>query len=145
MKKMIISAMVVLLVAGGAYVVLAKTEPGAMIGRAMADSNEMMAMHKKMMDGGMPGGPMGMCPMCMSMCQRMMRCEVVATPDGGVVVMTGQKLTKYDKDLNMVKEVEMKIDTEKMQKDMAKMMENCPMCKKMMDSKKIMEPKDMMK
>ncbi len=34
--------------------------------------------------------------------------SLVATSDGGVVVLAGPKLIKYDKDLNLVKEVEMK-------------------------------------
>lgn len=33
---------------------------------------------------------------------------VVATSDGGVVILAGPKLIKYDKDLNLVKEVEIK-------------------------------------
>ena len=33
---------------------------------------------------------------------------VVATSDGGVVVLTGGKLAKYDNSLNLVKEVEIK-------------------------------------
>ncbi len=35
---------------------------------------------------------------------------MVATSDGGVVILTGKKLVKYDKDLNLVKEVEIKSD-----------------------------------
>ena len=50
----------------------------------------------------------------------MMKCmsdkSLVATSDGGVVVLVGQKLIKFDKDLNIVKEVEIKIDIEGMQK-----------------------------
>ena len=50
-----------------------------------------------------PGGPgkgkMGMMGM-------MQRDSVVATSDGGVVLMQGPRLIKYDKDLNLVKEVE---------------------------------------
>ena len=34
--------------------------------------------------------------------------SMVATPDGGVIVLSGPRLTKYDKDLNLVKEVELK-------------------------------------
>ena len=53
----------------------------------------------------------------------MMERSVVATSDGGVVVAMGNKLTKYDKDLNVVKESELKMDMEGMQR----MMKNCPM------------------
>jgi len=52
------------------------------------------------------------CPMCRMM---MHKC-VVATSDGGIVVMIGNKLTKYDKNLNLVKEAEIKIDMEAMKK-----------------------------
>jgi hypothetical protein len=40
--------------------------------------------------------------------------------------MAGKKLMKYDKDLNLVKETEIKIDMEKMMKE-------CPMCQEMME------------
>ena len=36
----------------------------------------------------------------------MPRESLVATSDGGVVVLSGPRLVKYDKDLNLVKEVE---------------------------------------
>ncbi len=51
---------------------------------------------KKRMMMGMGGGMMGGHE------------SMVATSDGGVVVMAGPKLMKYDRDLNLVKEVEMK-------------------------------------
>ena len=37
--------------------------------------------------------------------------NVVATSDGGVVIVRGDKIIKYDKDLNLVKEVRMKEGT----------------------------------
>ena len=77
-----------------------------------------------MMDKGM----MGMHGMMMKMMEK----SVVATPDGGIVVVMGNKLTKYDKDLNVVKEVELRMDMEGMQKMMSDMMEKCPMMKGMM-------------
>ncbi len=58
---------------------------------------------------------------------------IVATQDGGVIVMTGNKLYKYDKDLNLVKEAEVKMDMEGMQKMMTEMKEKCPMCHEMME------------
>jgi hypothetical protein len=45
--------------------------------------------------------------------------SMAATSDGGVIVLKGCKLTKYDKDLTVVKEVTMECN-----KDML-----CPMCK----------------
>jgi hypothetical protein len=83
-----------------------------------------------MMGGGKMMGMMGMCPMMQSMMQK----QVVATNDGGIVVVTGNKITKYDKDLNVVKEVEQKMDMEGMQKMMENMKSICPMMKGMMDN-----------
>ena len=51
-----------------------------------------------MMSGGpMKGGMMGM----------MHKDSMLATSDGGIVVMSGPRLIKYDRDLNLIKEVEM--------------------------------------
>lgn len=47
------------------------------------------------------------------------------TSDGGVVVIVGNKMMKYDKDLNFKKEVELKMDTTAMN-SMMKMMPQCP-------------------
>jgi hypothetical protein len=44
--------------------------------------------------------------------------SLVATSDGGVVVMIGNKLYKYDKNLNLVKEAEIKVDVKGMQRMM---------------------------
>lgn len=77
-------------------------------------------MKKGMMGKGMMG------PMMMKM---MSEKSVTATSDGGIVVLAMNKLTKYDKDLNVVKEVEVKIDMDVMQKQMADMMKMCPMMK----------------
>lgn len=41
-----------------------------------------------------------------------MQKQMVATNDGGVIVMAGNKLLKYDKDLNLIKEVELKTRVE---------------------------------
>ena len=76
---------------------------------------------------GMMGDKMGMCPMMGGMMSSMMGKTMVGTSDGGVIVLNGNKLTKYDKDLNLVKEVEAKMDMEGMQKNMMEMMRNCPM------------------
>lgn len=50
----------------------------------------------------------------------MMDKKLVATKDGGVAVLLGNKLIKYDAKLNLVKETEIKVD----------MKEYCPMMKK---------------
>ena len=73
---------------------------------------------KESMGGKMMMGMMGMMPK-----------QMVATSDGGVIVLIGNKLLKYDKDLNLVKEtelktdVELKMDVEPMQKMIEKMKE----------------------
>lgn len=92
-------------------------------GAALAQMDE----GKDMM--GMMGGKgmKGMCPMMGGMMSSMMGKSMVATSDGGIVVSAGNKITKYDKDLNVVKEVEVKMDMEGMQKNMTDMMKNCPM------------------
>jgi hypothetical protein len=130
MKRTIPFAIVILLAAGIAFVAVDQTK--AMAGK-QDESKEMMGkgmMHKEMMEHREM--PM-MCPMHTMMCQCMMHKEMVATQDGGVVVMVDNKLLKYDKDLNMVKEVELKIDMkekqEKMQQMMKECMEKCQMMK----------------
>lgn len=87
---------------------------------------------KEMMGNNMMGmmgdkGMMGMCPMMGGMMSSMMGKSMVATSDGGVVVFAGNKLTKYDKDLNVAKEVEVNMDMQGMQRNMMEMMKNCPM------------------
>jgi len=67
------------------------------------------------------------CPMCKMM---MGGKELLATQDGGVVLMMGNKLIKYDAQLNLVKETEVKMDMEAMSKTMEEMRNNCPMCSK---------------
>ncbi len=67
-----------------------------------------------------------MAGMAMKMMGSMQK-QMVATNDGGVIILVGNKLLKYDKDLNLVKEVEvqaeagLKIDVGSMQ-DMMKSM-----------------------
>ena len=98
---------------------------------AQMDKGKEMMGDKGMM--GMMGGKgmMGMCPMMGGMMSSMMGKSMVGTSDGGVIVLAGNKLVKYDKDLNVVKEVEVKMDMEGMQKNMMDMMKNCPMMKGM--------------
>jgi len=62
---------------------------------------------EKPMDKQMGKEAMG--GMAMNMMGAMQK-QMVATNDGGVVVLSGNKLLKYDKDLNLVKEAELKTD-----------------------------------
>jgi hypothetical protein len=121
MKRTIIITVVFLLAACGAYIVYAAEESGTMMTKKM--------MGKSMMDKPM----MGMCPMHMMMCQGAMEKKLVALEDGSIVIMTCTKLYKYDKDLNLVKEVELKKISEDVKAKMEEMkkecMEKCPMMK----------------
>ena len=89
------------------------------------------SMGKDMMKSGMmcKGEMMEKCPIHGMGMKGIMEKSMIASADGGVIVLAGNKLTKYDKDLNVVKEVEIKIDIEAMQKNMMEMMKNCPMMK----------------
>ncbi|MDD5085050.1 MAG: hypothetical protein PHE61_03275 [Candidatus Omnitrophica bacterium] len=89
---------------------------------------------------GRPGEGKGMKKGPDPMCSMMMECamdkEMVATSDGGVVVMTGDKIMKYDKDLVLKKETRLNLDTEAAMKDA---MEKCKKCRKMMCEEKAEE------
>lgn len=76
------------------------------------------------------GAKMGMCPKHCMMMKDMMAKKIVATEDGSVVVMVGNKLMKYDKNLDLKKEVELKCDMNEMRDKMCK---DCPMCQEMME------------
>ncbi|MDO8602885.1 MAG: hypothetical protein Q7O04_03435 [Candidatus Omnitrophota bacterium] len=65
------------------------------------------------------------CPMC-HMVKMMNDKKLLATQDGGVVLMIGSRLIKYDAQLNIVKETEVKIDMEAMKNAMEEMKKNCP-------------------
>ena len=51
--------------------------------------------------------------------QAMREKSVTATPEGGLIIVLGNKITKYDKDLNVVKEAELKIDMEAMRQSLS--------------------------
>lgn len=91
-------------------------------------------MGKDMVESNMRGKEemMEKCPMHGMMMKEVMEESIIATTDSGAIVLTGNKLIKYDKDLNLVKEVEIKVDIETMQNNMMKMMNNCPMMKGVM-------------
>ena len=124
MKKTIILLSVAALAVVGSYVVFAEDPMGGgMMGRGMRggpmmDSNDMM-MQRRMMGGPMMGGYGGYGGYGMHPMSGMMGgSSLAATEDGGAIVLIGNKLMKYDKDLNLAKEVEIKIDWEKMNKTM---------------------------
>jgi hypothetical protein len=95
-------------------------DKGPIMGREMMGKQGMME-HKGWKDQGGRKGCMGEMPGMMGMS----RTSMVATSDGGVVVLSGTNLYKYDKNLNLVKKTQIKIDTEGMQKMMLPMKEKC--------------------
>lgn len=76
------------------------------------------------------------------MMMKMMEKTVVATSDGGIVIVAGNKISKYDKNLNLVKEIELKMDMECLQKSMHEMKAMCPMMGKKSDGDKDMDMDD---
>ena len=60
----------------------------------------------------------------MMVMQAMKERSIVATSEGGMVVIIGNQMVKYDKDLNVVKEAELKIDLDKLRQNMMKMIPN---------------------
>lgn len=94
---------------------------------------EKMKKHGKMMGEGKMMEGMHRAGAKMGMMEMMMKKEMISTPDGGVILLAGNKLLKYDKNLKLVKEVEIEMDFEGMEKMMKEMKEKCPMYKKMMD------------
>lgn len=80
--------------------------------------------------GKMMGKGKGDCKMCgMMMGKCMTSHSIVATSDGGIVVSSCGKFAKYDKNLNLIKEVE-RVDQKECMAKMAEMKEKCPMCAK---------------
>ena len=94
-----------------------------------------MKMGKGMEMGKGMGMGRGMGCNCGKMCM-MLQKQMVSTSDGGVIVLAGNKLYKYDKNLNLVKEVEIKMDVEGMKKMMGQMRENCANKMQMMQEEK---------
>ena len=103
MKKSIILLTVIALAATGSYVAFAQRQMGGMQGQGM-------------MGGGMQGRGMMMNPMG----PMMGGSSTVAAQDGGVIVLMGNQLLKYDKNLNLAKKAEIDFDWEKWQTTMMK-------------------------
>ncbi|MBF0384330.1 MAG: hypothetical protein HQL27_00515 [Candidatus Omnitrophica bacterium] len=122
-KRLVTLIAVVLFVAGLSSISFAQGRPG------MMGNDHTMRKHMMKSDMMAKGEMIEKCPMHGMMMKGMMEKSIIATADGGVIVLAGNKVIKYDKDLNPVKEVEIKVDMEAMKKDMAEMMKNCPMMK----------------
>ncbi|HJX32384.1 MAG TPA: hypothetical protein VJ624_11155 [Thermodesulfobacteriota bacterium] len=127
MKLIFKICLVILLTMGIFSLAIAQDKTEMKGGKGMMGKQGMMTEHGKMMGDK-----------CWMMSHMMMDKSLVATEDGGVIVMVGNKLQKYDKDLVLQKEVEIKIDLEGMQKTMMEMMGKCPLHKKMMQEEGMM-------
>lgn len=103
---------------------------------AIAFAQESDEMQGQMIDKGMKAGKMKKHPMGGMMMKKMAEKQMVATEDDGVIILIGNKLIKYDKDLNLVKEVELNIDFEVTQKMMEKMKEKCDIWMKLKEKEK---------
>jgi len=116
----------------GAYAVWAQpADRGGMMGGGMGGGMMGGGMGRgMMMQQGPPGGMP--CPMCGMMMGSMMQKTMVATDEGGVIMAMGDKLVKYDRNLNKVKETTLDFDVAQMHEKMQKMMQNCPMMKQQM-------------
>lgn len=75
--------------------------------------------HEMGMDKGM---------MMHGMMMKMMERTVVATSDGGVVVVTGDKMVKYDRNLKVIKEVDLPNGMCGMKEMMGNMKSKCKEC-----------------
>ncbi len=73
------------------------------------------------------------CRMRMMMIHGMMSRELVALEGGGVALLAGGNLYKYDANLRLQSETEVKMDPMTMQKIMSGMMQGCPMMGKRPD------------
>ena len=108
---------------------MAKSSPALTEKKEAAEPQEEAMEQTEMSKGmGMHEKMAGMARM-----HEMMNKTMVATNDGGVIVMVGHKLMKYDKDLNLVKEAEIKIDWDKMKA-------TCPMMNEKKNDMKMDKP-----
>jgi hypothetical protein len=119
MRKSFVTAGVVFIVAvAGSYVAYGQTGRDGMMGRNASEQNMRGSDGTTMPLRGM---------MAQSMAHAMSQQSLVATSDGGVIVLAGGKLMKYDGGLGLVKEVQLNVDYDRMQERMQRMMENMPM------------------
>lgn len=113
MRKSIIVAIITafILTSGGICFAQASDDQTGKMGKMMSDQG--MMGHQKKSDQGMMGRD--------QMGKGMMSKSMVATQDGGVVVMIGNRLYKFDQNLNLKKETEITVDYEGMKGMMMKM------------------------
>ncbi len=127
MKKTIITAVIAAVVVASAYSVFADERQGSRSGR------HRWPQKKSHEEGHMGYRQMrGMCPLHMMLAKSLTNTQIVAGDDGEVIVMAGLKLMKYDKDLELIKAVDLEIDIEAARKKMEQIMEDCPRRKELM-------------
>lgn len=151
MKKKVAALVVVTMTAGMLSVMALANgdEPESAMGSPMMEhmmggQTNMMGSQMGMMGGqmGMMGGQQGMhkgmpmmgqhmMGMMGMMRQHMMKPQITPLADGGVLVSTGNLLLKYDKDLNLVKKVQIDITDQDMQQMMKTMKKHCNMYQQM--------------
>ena len=98
MRKPLITMTVMVLMGG--TLILCFGQGGGMRRGAMREQDMRIGKEKMM----------AMCPMNGMMTGPMTVKSIAATGDGGIFVMAGNKLIRYEKDLNLVKETEVKTD-----------------------------------
>ena len=91
---------------------------GLILGSSMVALAQMHGMMHSEEKGMMMGNHMNM-PMMSGMNMGMTR--MIATADGGIIVISMGKLYKYDNDLNLKKEIDIPMDFEHMKKMQMKM------------------------
>ncbi len=79
--------------------------------------------------GMAPGQCMGQ---GMGACAMMLRPQVIPTSDGGVIVLMGNKMIKYDKNLNRKQEVNIQLSQQEMQTMINQIRDAMSMCRQMM-------------
>jgi hypothetical protein len=90
--------------------------------RATAKTGMSCPMHGKMGKEQM----MCTCPMHQMMGGPMTSKSMIATTDGGVVIMIGDKLMKFDRDLNLVQETKVEMNIEGTPEKPDQPMKECP-------------------
>lgn len=104
MKNIVIFVIAVLLTAGGSYLVSAQQQESETQNQWNYQVNLMTA-------------------------QSLIQRQIVTPSDGGVIILVGDKLLKYDNNLNLLREVEFNPDLQRTYENIYKLMQNCPACK----------------
>lgn len=110
MKKVKLTSIAVALLFGGAFSLSAESHMDQMMsGKKMQTAKSEECQPCRMHGKGMMAGNRGM-----------MAREAIASEDGGVIIVAGPFLLKYDAELNLVKKVEIDLGPEDMKKMMAR-------------------------